>query len=132
MLLSVLVGTGAQILTMAFCTLALSVCGFLSYANRGGLLTALLLLFVFMGSLAGYCAARLYKFFGGKHWKQNTILTAMLYPGVVFAVFFAINAMLYLVVASSAVPFSALLALLVLWFGVSAPLVLLGSYLGFK
>lgn len=42
--------------------------GFLSPANRGGLMTAVLLLFCFLGSFAGYSSARLYKTFkvGGR------------------------------------------------------------------
>jgi transmembrane 9 superfamily protein 2/4 len=105
---------------MAAVTLTFALLGFMSPANRGGLLTSLLLLFVFMGtphsttvgntqahteagceeswtpclhapanrclgrragSVAGYCSARLYKFFNGKNWKQSTILTATLFPG---------------------------------------------------
>ena len=46
------------LVTMVFATL-----GFLSPANRGGLMTAVLLLFVFMGCFAGYSSARLYKTF---------------------------------------------------------------------
>ncbi len=46
------------LVTMVFATL-----GFLSPANRGGLMTAVLLLFVFMGCFAGYSSARLYKAF---------------------------------------------------------------------
>lgn len=46
---SVLVGTGFQIFSMTMLTLGFAVLGFLSPANRGGLMTALLLLFVFMG-----------------------------------------------------------------------------------
>ena len=61
--------------------------GLTSPANRGGLLTTLLLLFVFMGSFAGFCSARVYKLFGGKQWKQNTVLTAMLYPGIMGVIF---------------------------------------------
>lgn len=34
--------------------------------------------------------------------------------------------------SSTAVPFVWILALLVLWFGVSSPLVFVGSYFGFK
>ena len=40
-----------------------AVLGFLSPANRGGLMTAMLLLFVFMGIFGGYSAGRLYKTF---------------------------------------------------------------------
>lgn len=34
--------------------------------------------------------------------------------------------------SSAAVPFSTLIALLALWFGVSVPLTFFGAYLGFK
>ena len=46
---------------MAFLVVVFALLGFLSPANRGGLSTALLLLFVFMGSFSGYVSARLYK-----------------------------------------------------------------------
>ena len=62
-LLSVYVGTGAQLLGMALVTMVFAVLGFLSPANRGGLMTAMLLLFVFMGISGGYSAGRLYKTF---------------------------------------------------------------------
>lgn len=62
-LLSVYVGTGAQLLGMALVTMVFAVLGFLSPANRGGLMTAMLLLFVFMGIFGGYSAGRLYKTF---------------------------------------------------------------------
>merc|ERR1719171_2524749 len=99
--------------------MAFAVLGFLSPANRGGLMTALLLLFVFMGSFTGYFSARFYKMFGGKNWKRNTLLTATLYPGTVFVIFFILNLFVWNEGSSSAVPFSTMFALLVLWFGIS-------------
>merc|ERR1719409_745408 len=106
--------------------------GFLSPANRGGLITALLLLFVFMGSFAGYHSSRLYKFFQGKNWKSNTLLAAFLFPGWVYGMVFLMNFFVWGVGSSGAVPFGTLVALLCLWFGVSVPLVFLGSYFGFR
>lgn len=50
LLLAVLAGTGAQLFAMALSTLTFALLGFMSPANRGGLLTSLLLLFVFMGA----------------------------------------------------------------------------------
>jgi len=61
MFLSVFVGSGMQILAMSTVLLIFAVLGFLSPANQGSLLTAFILLFVFMGSFAGYFSARLYK-----------------------------------------------------------------------
>ena len=62
-LLAVYVGTGAQLISMTVVTMIFAVLGFLSPANRGGLMTAMLLLFAFMGIVAGYASARLYKSF---------------------------------------------------------------------
>lgn len=57
------VGTGMQLIGMGVVTMVFAVLGFLSPANRGGLMTAMLLLFVFMGVFGGYYSARLYKMF---------------------------------------------------------------------
>lgn len=47
--LAVYVGTGAQVFGMTFVTMLFALLGFLSPANRGGLMTAMLFLYVFMG-----------------------------------------------------------------------------------
>merc|ERR1712054_254095 len=52
--LSVYVGTGIQLFGMCLITMVFAVLGFLSPANRGGLMTAMLLLFVLMGLFAGF------------------------------------------------------------------------------
>ncbi|KAF1335458.1 Endomembrane protein 70-like protein, partial [Globisporangium splendens] len=132
MLFSVMVGTGVQVCAMTATTMVIALLGLLSPANRGSLLTTFLLLFVFMGSFAGYYSSRTYKMFSGKDWKYNTILTAVLYPGLLFGIFFILNLFLWGKASSQAVPFGTLFALLVLWFGISVPLVFLGSYFGFK
>eukprot|EP00002_Diphylleia_rotans_P008454 TRINITY_DN182_c0_g3_i1.p1 TRINITY_DN182_c0_g3~~TRINITY_DN182_c0_g3_i1.p1 ORF type:complete len:637 (-),score=136.16 TRINITY_DN182_c0_g3_i1:126-2036(-) len=129
MLLCVSVGSGIQVLCMAAVAIFFAVLGFLSPANRGALLTAVLLLYVFMGSFAGYYATLFYKYFKGQAWKTNTLMTAFLYPGVVFTIFFILNFFLWGVGSSAAVPFGTLVALLFLWFGISVPLVFVGSYL---
>lgn len=60
---------------------------------RGGMLTAILVLFVLMGSFAGYWSATMYKFFNGKKWKRSTLVTALLFPSVVFAIYWALDLM---------------------------------------
>lgn len=132
MFLSVFAGTGVQIFAMSISTMTFALLGFLSPANRGGLLTALLLLFVFMGSFAGYYSARLYKLFNGKSWKSNTLLTALFFPTCIFIIFIILDLMLWSANAATAVPFLTILTLLFLWLGVSVPLVFLGSYFGFR
>mmetsp|Transcript_17633 Transcript_17633/g.57054 ORF Transcript_17633/g.57054 Transcript_17633/m.57054 type:complete len:414 (+) Transcript_17633:343-1584(+) len=131
-LLSVYCGTGVQLFGMTLITMVFALLGFLSPANRGGLMTAMLLLFVFMGLFAGYFSARLFKTFKGAEWKKNTIKTAFLFPGVIFGVFFCLNMMIWGERSSGAVPFGTMFALCFLWFGISVPLVFIGSYFGFK
>lgn len=131
-MLTVYIGSGVQLLGMALITMIFAVLGFLSPANRGGLMTAMLLLFVFMGLFAGYFSARLYKQFKGSSWQANTIKTAFLMPGIVFIVFLLLNCLIWGEKSSGAVPFGTMFALVFLWFGISVPLVFIGSYFGFK
>jgi len=132
MLLSVLVGSGVQLLSMTGITLVFACLGFLSPANRGALMTCALVLFVCLGTPAGYTASRIYKSFGGERWKLNVLLTSMLCPGIVFAHFFVMNLVLWYYGSSAAIPFFTLVALLALWFGVSVPLTFVGAYFGFR
>lgn len=61
--LTVYTGTGVQLIGMTVVTLVFAVLGFLSPANRGGLMTAMLLLFALMGIFAGHASARMFKMF---------------------------------------------------------------------
>ncbi|CAL5048978.1 unnamed protein product [Urochloa decumbens] len=131
-LLCVYVGTGVQFFGMLLVTLLFAILGLLSPSNRGGLMTAVLLLWVFMGLFAGYSSSRLYKMFKGSEWKNVTIKTALMFPGIVFAIFFVLNALIWGEKSSGAVPFTTMFALVLLWFGISVPLVFVGSYVGFK
>jgi len=130
--LCVYVGTGVQFFGMMLVTMVFAVLGFLSPSNRGGLMTAMLLLWVFMGLLAGYSSSRLYKLFKGSEWKNITLRTAFTFPGSVFAIFFFLNILIWGQKSSGAVPFTTMFALVLLWFGISVPLVFVGSFLGFK
>jgi len=131
-LLSVYVGTGLQLFGMCFITMIFAVLGFLSPANRGGLMTAMLLLFVLMGLFAGYFSSRMLKMFQGTDWKANTLKTAFHYPGVLFLIFCLLNTLIWGQKSSGAVPFGTFVALFMMWFGISVPLVFVGSYFGFK
>merc|ERR1719330_2094326 len=133
-LLAVSVGSGMQVLGMSVVTLFFAMLGLLSPARRGSLLQSMMLLYTLMGVLAGYTSSRFCKVFEGDEgrWKFTTLLTAFLYPGLFFGIFFVLNLCIWGQKSSGAVPFSTLFALLVLWFGVSVPLVFFGAYSGFR
>ncbi|KAG5892971.1 hypothetical protein JTB14_015016 [Gonioctena quinquepunctata] len=132
MLLSVLLGSGVQVFCMTLVTLAFACLGFLSPANRGALMTCAMVLYVLLGSPAGYVSARIYKSFGGEKWKSNVLLTSMLAPGIVFSLFFIMNLVLWAEESSAAIPFSTLVGLLALWWLVSVPLTFVGAFFGFR
>jgi transmembrane 9 superfamily protein 2/4 len=131
-LFAVLLGSGVQITCMAGVVIVLGGVGFLNPAYRGGLVQTMLLLFMLMGSCAGYVSARFYKFFRGADWKAATFLTGTLYPGCVSGLFFGMDMLLWGQRSSGAVGFTTMLAILMLWFGVSVPLVFLGAYCGYR
>ncbi|XP_030838017.1 transmembrane 9 superfamily member 2 isoform X3 [Strongylocentrotus purpuratus] len=132
MLLSIFLGTGAQIIITSFLTLGLACLGLLSPANRGSLMTCVMVLYVLLGFIAGYVSSRIYKTFGGERWKSNVLSTSFLIPGIIFGIFFILNLILWYEHSSAAIPFSTLVAILALWFFVSTPLVLIGAYFGLK
>jgi len=133
-LLSVCVGTGLQIGTSIFFTLIASAFRLLSPMKKGQTLSYIVILYVLSGSVAGYSSARMYKFFCGKAWKKTTLLTAAAFPGVLFVVFVGLNFFLHLAMgkASAAVSFWTILLVFLLWVCVSAPLVFVGAFFGYK
>ncbi|KAG7023443.1 Transmembrane 9 superfamily member 10, partial [Cucurbita argyrosperma subsp. argyrosperma] len=131
-LLCVYVGTGVQFFGMSLVTIVFAALGFLSPSNRGGLMTAMLLLWIFMGLFAGYSSARLYRMFKGTEWKKIMVKTAFVFPATIFSIFFVLNALIWGEKSSGAVPFGTMFALVFLWFCISVPLVFVGGYVGFK
>ena len=132
MLLAIFLGSGVQVLCMTVITLFFACLGFLSPANRGALMTCALVLYVCLGTPAGYVSARIYKSSGGYRWKLNVLMTALFCPGIVFSLFFIMNIILWIKQSSAAVPFVTLIALLAMWFCVSLPLTFVGAFFGFK
>lgn len=132
MFLSVMVGSGAQLLSMALVTLVFAVLGFLSPSNRGMLVTVMILFYLVFAYIAGYVSARLYKMFGGESWKKNVVFTSLFVPSVIFSMFLFLNFFLIGANSSAAVPVGTMFAVIGLWLIISAPSSFLGSYFGFK
>lgn len=132
LLLSVLLGNGAQLFVMTGFTICFALLGFLSPSNRGSLGTILVLLYTILGFVGGYVSARVYKSLDGEKWKLNICLTPLLVPGIVFSIFFVLNLLLWAKQSAGAVPFTTMLVIVLIWFIISVPLSCTGSWLGFK
>ncbi|CAF0886897.1 unnamed protein product [Brachionus calyciflorus] len=130
--LVVLVGSGIQLFTMSFVIIVFAMLGMLSPSYRGALVTSALFLYVFMGLVAGFYSGRLYKTLRGVNWKKSAFMTAIFYPFVLFGCSFLLNFFIWGKKSSGAVPFTTMLALLTMIFGISLPLVFLGYYFGYR
>ena len=79
--------------------------------------------FVFLPSFSlRYWSARTFKMFNGKSWQKCTALTALLYPGFCFGMFFLINLFLWGAKSVAAIPFGTIAAIMALWFCVARKL----------
>jgi transmembrane 9 superfamily protein 2/4 len=130
-LLAPLVGSGMQLMFMAVGLVLLSALGILNPSFRGGFISVGVGLFVFAGLFSGYFSSRVFKSFDGKDYRANALVTALLFPGLVFALVFVLNLFVWAQASSTAIPFGTLIAIVLLWLCVQVPLVLAGSYYGY-
>jgi transmembrane 9 superfamily protein 2/4 len=132
LLLAPLVGSGMQLVFMSIGLLVLSCFGILNPSFRGGFISMGFALFVFAGLFSGYFSARVYKTFGGINFRHNAIVTATLFPGLLFATVFILNLFVWAQASSTAIPLGTLFSLVALWLLIQLPLVYVGSYYGFN
>uniref|UniRef100_A0AAF5PG61 Transmembrane 9 superfamily member n=1 Tax=Wuchereria bancrofti TaxID=6293 RepID=A0AAF5PG61_WUCBA len=132
MLLVNFVGTGIQLVGMVAITVFFAMLGMLSPASRGSLMSAAIVLFCLMGLVAGYHAGRLYRTLKGTSPRKCAFRTAVLFPSIILGTGFLLNFFLIGKHSSGAIPFTTMIALLLLWFGVDLPLLFLGFHFGFR
>lgn len=132
MLLSVLIGSGSQLLCMTMVTIVFALFGLLSPSNRGSLSTFMFILFIFFSIISSYVSGYLYRFFGGENWKVNMLLTPTLVPGLLFLIIIFLNFFLISAGSSGAIPAGTMLAMVLIWFAISFPLSIVGSILQSK
>ncbi|KAF7511039.1 hypothetical protein GJ744_005585 [Endocarpon pusillum] len=126
-----LIGSGMQLLFMVTGLLLLSCLGVLNPSFRGGFVSVGFGLFIFAGGFSGYFSARVYKTFGGQNWRKNMLMTALLFPGLLFSLVFILNLFVWAQASSTALPFGTLMGLVSLWLLIQVPLVYLGSWYGY-
>jgi transmembrane 9 superfamily protein 2/4 len=120
-----------QLLLMALGLVFLSALGVLNPSFRGGFISVGVGLFVFNGLFSGYFSARVFKMFDGKRWRSNALVTALLFPGMLFGLVFMLNLFVWAQASSTAIPFGTLVGIVLLWLCIQVPLVYVGSWHGF-
>lgn len=132
MLLTVILGNGTQLFLMTIVTIFFAMLGFLSPSNRGSLGTCMIVLYYVFAFFSGYVSSRMYKNLSGEFWLKNAIFTSIFVPGIVFLIFFLLNIVLIFAHSSGVVPLKTMSTIVALWFLVSVPLSIAGSFFGFR
>lgn len=132
LLLSVLVGSGVQLLLLAVGGIVIAAIAFNNAGSREVLPTIFFVLYALFGFVGSYASMGVYKFFKGPYPKVNMILTPFLIPGLILLTIISLNFFLLIAHSSDAIPFSALFAVVLLWLIISVPLSLAGSLTAIK
>eukprot|EP00891_Asterochloris_glomerata_P007011 jgi/Astpho2/7011/Aster-01865 len=124
------VGSGAQLFTLALFIFTLACLGSFYPYNRGGLFTALIVLYALTASISGYMAASYYRQMEGQDWVRNILLTCVVFCGPLFLMFCFNNTVAWIYRTTAALPFGTIVVILVLWALVTIPLCIFGGIVG--
>lgn len=93
----------AQLVALSIFIFGLACVGVFYPYNRGGLYTALIVLYALTAGIAGYTAGTYYKQMEGTAWVRNILLTSVVFCGPLFLMFCVNNtvAIVYRVSAPS-------------------------------
>ena len=130
LLLSSLIGTGIQLYLMVSVTIFFGFFGFINPERRKSILNIGIAFYCFMGFPGGYFATQFYKLWGGKNWFKVSLLTSLLFPGILVFGYIIINIVLTIEKSNAAVQFNDIISLFVLWIFCTLPLILMGSFFG--
>ena len=131
-LLCALLGTGLQVLVLAFVVFALALAGAFYPTNRSALLSILVFGFALTAGTAGYTSASYMKQLSSedRRWIGNLLLTVACFCLPLACVFAVCNSTAIWYESTSALPASSVLGLLALFFLVSLPLTIVGGIIG--
>lgn len=130
-LLSILVGSGIQLLLPLLTICFLSLNGALSNLNRGGILSLLFRLYAAYSIVGTFVSTSIYKMFGEKERNWRFTLTPVIVPGFLFVCFLIMNSFLLQAGSSKAVSYSDLWTLIYFWLLISGPLSRIGWKLAY-
>jgi transmembrane 9 superfamily protein 3 len=124
-----LVGTGSQLATMTFLMIIFATATTL-YMGRGAIIVSFIVCYALTSVVGGYVSGSLYSCSHGETWIRTMILTASLFPGVCFVITMVLNFVAFMYRSLAAVPFSSVVAVLLIWAFIAFPLCIVGTILG--
>ncbi|EGR27520.1 hypothetical protein IMG5_194690 [Ichthyophthirius multifiliis] len=131
--LSTFVGVGLQLGTIIILSIVFIAIQYNFEKYRtSSFLNVLIIFYIISGFISGYYSARIYKMLGGCYWLRSTILTTIIFPGIISFIYFIIEFAMFLEESLYTIRFKTIFQLFFFWFLVQIPLVFFGSVLGFK
>lgn len=123
------VGVGTQLMTTCFIILLLALSGRVSTTRRGSILACAVITYTLTSIVGGYISTKLYFQMNGKAWARTVVVSAILFPAPVTAVFAWANSVAMAHGSISALPFGTIVTIICLYALVCLPLTLLGGLL---
>jgi transmembrane 9 superfamily protein 1 len=117
------VGTGNQLIVLTI----LALMGITS--SRMSILAGVVVLYCLTSGIAGFTAVRLFRQMHGKKWVKCSLLTTVLFPAPVVAIFTLTNWVAAAHGSARALPFDSIVRCLELYLFISFPLTILGGFL---
>ncbi len=128
-LYAAIAGAGVQMLVLMSLVSLFAVMGMLAPPNRGSMLTAIVMLYLLLGLVAGYTASSMYRQFNGTRTLRMMAFSLFLVPGVILTLYFACNVILWQHKSSAGLSALMVAAAFGLWL-IHALLQLVGMFLG--
>jgi transmembrane 9 superfamily protein 3 len=126
---TVFYATGCHLACTVVCVLLFAMANSY-YAQRGSTATSMVISYLVTVIVGGYEGGRIFRMFGGQHWKRTMIYQALFMPAVVFASFVVINTTAIIYRSTHTVPFKMIILVLLLFALVCVPLHTAGTLLG--
>ncbi|KAF8376946.1 hypothetical protein HHK36_030317 [Tetracentron sinense] len=128
-LLSAVVGTGAQLVMLVLLVILLAIIRML-YIGRGAIVTTFIVCYALTSFISGYVGGGLYSRSSGESWIKSMVLTASLFPFMCFGIGFILNIIAIFYGSLAAIPFGTMVVVFIIWAFISFPLALLGTVVG--
>mmetsp|Transcript_26860 Transcript_26860/g.56115 ORF Transcript_26860/g.56115 Transcript_26860/m.56115 type:complete len:609 (+) Transcript_26860:9-1835(+) len=123
-------GAGAQLGVATALLLGCALAGVISTTKRGSLLTGMIVLYTLTSPIGGYCSASLYRQMNGPQWAHNIVLTSLLFPTPLFAIFLWTNSVAASRGSTAALPAGTIFVIGSLLLFLAFPLTVLGGIVG--
>lgn len=127
--LSVLIGTGAQLTSLAALMIIFAIAGEL-WSSRGAMVTCLIFSWAFTSFVSGYVSGGFYARNDGKDWIWCMLLTSILFPAFIFVIAFFINLIAMYLGSAAQIPIGTTFIVILIWGLISFPLTIAGTVIG--